>query len=80
MNTENSAQIDFTLQNIDAFSSARWVLEAVFLSSDKTNRMGIDKSKSIDDEYTPGVFTVGIYNILLTYIGQKVMLIVHAFL
>lgn len=55
----DSTQFDFTLQDIDTgnYSSARWGLETVLLGSDKkTAGMHIETKKSIDDEYTPGVF------------------------
>lgn len=57
----DSTQFDFTLQDIDTgnYSSARWGLETVLLGSDKkTAGMHIETKKSIDDEYTPGVFEV----------------------
>nr|XP_022333281.1 glycosylated lysosomal membrane protein-like [Crassostrea virginica] len=55
----DSTQFDFTLQNIDTgnYSTARWGLEAVLLGADKKSlQMSIETQKSIDDEYTPGVF------------------------
>ncbi|XP_062580068.1 glycosylated lysosomal membrane protein-like [Saccostrea cucullata] len=56
-----STQIDFTLQDIDTgnSSSARWGLEAVLIGQDSTDKpMSIVTKKSVDDEYTPGVFQV----------------------
>lgn len=57
----DSTQFDFTLQDIDTgnYSSARWGLETVLFAGDKKSSvMHIETKKSIDDEYTPGVFEV----------------------
>ncbi|KAK3098180.1 hypothetical protein FSP39_016930 [Pinctada imbricata] len=58
VNNEDSVQVDFTLRGIDAYSSARWVLEAAMMTEGHGGLMTVDQTRSIDDEYTPGVFTI----------------------
>lgn len=59
--TEDTSQFDFKLMNINTgnMSLSRFALETVLFSTDPADRdMKFDETKSIDDEYTPGVFTI----------------------
>ncbi|CAC5378242.1 unnamed protein product [Mytilus coruscus] len=59
--TEDTSQFDFTLKNIDTgnMSLSRFALESVLFSTDSAGGdMKFDETKSIDDEYTPGVFKI----------------------
>ena len=59
--TENICQLDFILKDIDTgnMSLSRFALEAALFSTDSTNGpMKFEETKSIDDEYTPGVFKI----------------------
>ena len=65
--TENICQLDFILKDIDTgnMSLSRFALEAALFSTDSTNGpMQFEETKSIDDEYTPGVFKV-CYNVIV---------------
>ena len=57
--SENITQFDLTIDNLwTNFSKSRFALEAIMVSEGKTG-MKIDETRSIDDEYSPGVFKVG---------------------
>ena len=56
---ENITQFDLTVDNLwTNFSMSRFALEGIMVSNGKTG-MKIDETRSIDDEYSPGVFKVG---------------------
>ncbi|XP_067665535.1 glycosylated lysosomal membrane protein B-like [Haliotis asinina] len=56
---ENGTQFDFTLDNFTpAFSMSRFALELAVISDSHKEEMSIKETKSIDDEYTPGIFRV----------------------
>ena len=58
--TSNSAQVDFSLDHMaTAFASSRFALEvALITTDDASDSMAMKHTTEIDDEYTPGVFTV----------------------
>ncbi|RUS77818.1 hypothetical protein EGW08_014411 [Elysia chlorotica] len=57
--TANLTQIDFVLDDFTpSFSRSRFALETVLVSLSKNKKMSIDETQSIDDEYSPGVFTI----------------------
>jgi len=61
--SQDVTQFDFVLSDINtgSITKARYAIEAVMFSTDPNQvDMKIDKTKSIDDEYSPGVFTVSI--------------------
>ncbi|XP_046332564.1 glycosylated lysosomal membrane protein-like [Haliotis rufescens] len=56
---ENVTQFDFTLDNfMPSFSMSRFAVELAIISQSKKEDMSIEETKSIDDEYTPGVFRI----------------------
>ncbi|OWF56738.1 glycosylated lysosomal membrane protein B-like [Mizuhopecten yessoensis] len=58
---EDTTHFDFILQDIDNgnMSSARYGVETIFFSEDSDKGdMSIELTKSIDDEYSPGVFSI----------------------
>lgn len=58
--SENITQFDFTLHNVwTNLSASRFALEVMMIGQDKEG-MEMDKTRSIDDEYSPGVFVVSI--------------------
>lgn len=73
--TEDTSQFDFKLMNINTgnMSLSRFALETVLFSTDPADRdMKFDETKSIDDEYTPGVFTV---YIILQYLSIIIFIV-----
>ncbi|XP_070542844.1 glycosylated lysosomal membrane protein A-like [Ptychodera flava] len=59
--TANTTQVDFTIDSLEpAFNSSRFALEVLAVSGQKNPKEDIIKqmTKSIDDEYTPGMFEV----------------------
>jgi len=58
--TENSTQLDFTAENVEIptnFSNARLAIELSALASEPTeSQFSMVQTRSLDDEYTPGVF------------------------
>ena len=55
---ENITQFDFTIDHLTTnLSMSRFAIEAVMVSEGQTS-MKIDETRSIDDEYSPGVFKV----------------------
>ncbi|KAH9520207.1 hypothetical protein Btru_060272 [Bulinus truncatus] len=54
----NETMFDFVIANYTpSFNNSRFALEAVVVSQ-STDDMSVDLTKSIDDEYTPGVFEI----------------------
>ncbi|XP_067008190.1 glycosylated lysosomal membrane protein [Anabrus simplex] len=62
LHTANSTQVDLVIDGLtteSTFTSSRFAVEIVMISSDGTNSsMKINARKSLDDEHTPGVFTL----------------------
>ncbi|XP_074105584.1 glycosylated lysosomal membrane protein [Cotesia typhae] len=60
LHSENSTQIDFIINHLrtnSSFNKSRFGLELMVVSEgDSSSRMSIDTKKSLDDEYTPGIF------------------------
>lgn len=55
---ENITQFDLTIDNLwTNFSKSRFALEGIMVSEGNTG-MKIDETRSIDDEYSPGVFKI----------------------
>ena len=69
--TANLTQFDFVLDNFTpSFSKSRFALETVLVSLSKNKNMSIDETQSIDDEYSPGVFTVSLYDVFYLFITR----------
>ncbi|XP_021938342.1 glycosylated lysosomal membrane protein-like isoform X2 [Zootermopsis nevadensis] len=62
LHSANSTQVDLVLDKLktnSSFSNSRFALEVLIASSDKVNSTAsIVSQKSLDDEYSPGVFTL----------------------
>lgn len=59
LHTPQSFQLEFILDNVTSnYSDTRFVLEIALLTSDDSGNFQLKHYHSIDDEYTPGVFTV----------------------
>lgn len=59
--TENSTQLDFIFDHLEFdanFSNLRIAMEMSTIASERDNFFSLDVSRSLDDEYTPGVFKV----------------------
>ncbi|XP_077989099.1 glycosylated lysosomal membrane protein A-like [Glandiceps talaboti] len=57
--TSNTTQIDFTIDHVQpSYNCSRFAVELLFVSGKKNSKHNITKhvAKSIDDEYTPGMF------------------------
>ena len=56
----NTSLVTLTLNNLDVhFNESRFSLELVTFSSDDSNVAShITESRSVDDEYSPGIFIV----------------------
>ena len=55
---ENLTQFDLNLDHLATnFSDSRWAVEIISVGSNSED-MFLDESRSIDDEYAPGVFQV----------------------
>ena len=53
--------MDFVFDHVEAknsFTNARLAMELATIVSEPENRFTVNVSKSLDDEYTPGVFKV----------------------
>ena len=65
--TENSTQIDFTAENVEIppnFTNARLAIELSTLASESAeSQFSMVETRSLDDEYTPGVFKVAYFYI-----------------
>lgn len=59
LHTPDSFQVEFVLDHFTTrYNKTRFVLEAVMMNSEDPNgKFKLEKFHSIDDEYTPGVFT-----------------------
>jgi hypothetical protein len=59
--TENSTQVDFTFENVEIpenVTNARLAIELSTIASEPTGPFSMVETRSLDDEYTPGVFKV----------------------
>ena len=68
--TERSAQLDFEMKSLfmEGWKQPRLALQLMLLSQDNLNNVHIAQTKTIDDEYTPGIFSVLYCNLsLITY-------------
>ncbi|KAK7492655.1 hypothetical protein BaRGS_00016134 [Batillaria attramentaria] len=55
----NNTQINFVLDKfVPSFNKSRFALEVVMVSQETSDSMYLEETKSIDDEYSPGVFRV----------------------
>nr|KAG5703692.1 hypothetical protein BaRGS_022981 [Batillaria attramentaria] len=53
----NNTQINFVLDKfVPSFNKSRFALEVVMVSQETSDSMYLEETKSIDDEYSPGVF------------------------
>lgn len=60
--TENSTQLDLVFDNVltgHSFPNHRLAVEIATIVSEPGSRFSVNVSRSLDDEYTPGVFKVG---------------------
>ena len=62
--TANNTMVDMVLDGVDvAFNNSRFALGLALITDDSVNRtMNLTKTRSIDDEHTPGVFEVEIFS------------------
>lgn len=75
LHSSNSSLIELEIDNLStdpSFNRSRFAVEIIMTSQDSNNStMYIDLFKSLDDEHTPGVFTVKIniyiYSIVLVF-------------
>lgn len=62
LHSENSTQVDFIINHFrgnSSFEKSRFGLELMIVSmGNPSSTMMIDTKKSLDDEYTPGIFEV----------------------
>lgn len=62
LHSGNSSQVKIILNNLlsdSGFNQTRWALEMVLISTDPRNSsLEIESRKNLDDEHSPGVFTV----------------------
>ena len=65
LHSANSTQVDLILDHLKTnsnFTKSRFALDVLLVSNDNPNSTAIIESrKSLDDENTPGVFTVSMY-------------------
>ena len=64
--TDESCQVDVTLDNLDVYyNNSRFGLQLVVVTDINSKKdiinTNITTTRSIDDEHTPGVFSVSIY-------------------
>ena len=68
LHSSNSSLIELEIDKLSTdplFNSSRFAVEIILTSQDSNDTtMFIDLFKSLDDEHTPGVFTVKIINIV----------------
>jgi hypothetical protein len=69
LHSANCTQVDLVLDKLktnSGFSSSRYALGVLIASSDKANTTAtIISRKSLDDEHSPGVFTVRMFLVFL---------------
>ena len=71
--TENSTQLDLTLRNLDQiYINARLGLEMVVVGTNKSSEVNLNEDTTIDDEYTPAVFSVSFRNIIVKFCKRLV--------
>lgn len=62
LHTENSTQVDIILDNVEtnkSFSNSRFAIELLVVGEENPDiPMFINLKKSLDDEYSPGIFEV----------------------
>ena len=58
--SSNASQLDITLNNLSTqYKNSRFALQIVTASSDSANTtLNVKARKTLDDEHSPGVFTV----------------------
>ena len=57
----NNTQFNFALDNfVPTFNKSRFALEMSVVANKSSHDMSVEETKSIDDEYSPGVFRVNL--------------------
>ena len=63
LHTTNATQVDLVLENMPTlYDASRFAVDLISVSSDsKNSSLEIKKHRSLDDEHSPGIFTVSVH-------------------